>query len=286
MKVYTLDAFTSAAGGGNPAGVVLDSAGLTDKQMLSIASKVGFSETAFIFPSDKADFRLRFFTPTEEVPLCGHATIAAFKLLHLKGLLPSKELCQETGAGLLRLRVEEGLIHMEQALPKFMDVLPGEEIADSLGLSVFDLHERLPIQIVSTGLSDIMIPLRSLEALKTFRPDFEKIRKISGKYEVIGYHVFSLETLHGACACCRNLAPLCGIDEEAATGTSNGALSCYLYKQGRLKEEELRSLRFEQGYFMNRPSEIFASLKTENGEIRQVFVGGDAVPRESLEISF
>lgn len=283
MKVYTLDAFTSTKGGGNPAGVVLQTEGLSEERMQSLAAKVGFSETAFIFPSDRADFRLRFFTPTEEVPLCGHATIAAFKLLCLQQKLTAEEVRQETGAGILRIHIREGLVRMEQALPTFGAILPKEEIANSLGLSAADLPEDLPLQIVSTGLSDIFIPLRSLSALKSFRPDFEKIREISAKYRVIGYHVFSLETLQGSTACCRNLAPLCGIDEEAATGTSNGALASYLFRHGVLRGKDLSALRFEQGFFMERPSEIFVSLTAEKDEITSVFVGGDAVLCETKD---
>ena len=85
IKVYTLNAFTDDVSGGNPAGVVLDADNLTEKQMQGIAKKVGFSETAFVMSSDSADFRVRFFTPSDEVDLCGHATIATFKLLLLKG---------------------------------------------------------------------------------------------------------------------------------------------------------------------------------------------------------
>lgn len=278
MKVYTLDAFTSTHGGGNPAGVVLDTANLTEADMLHIAKKVGFSETAFVFPSEKADFCVRFFTPTEEVDLCGHATIATFKLLLLHDLLPTHRLTQETLAGLLAIDVsDDGIIRMQQTLPEFGNVIPREEIAPSLRLDPDDLSDTLPVEIVSTGLADIMIPVKSRSILKNFVPDFEQIKKVSQKYNVIGYHVFSLETQHQSTAACRNLAPLCGIDEEAATGTSNGALSCYLYKHRIINEKTCSSLRFEQGMFMDRPSQIMASLHTSEGRLTDVFVGGDAV---------
>ena len=77
VKVITLNSFALESGGGNPAGVVLDASGLAEAQMLEIAKKVGFSETAFVMESDKSDFRVRFFTPEAEVDLCGHATIGA-----------------------------------------------------------------------------------------------------------------------------------------------------------------------------------------------------------------
>lgn len=278
MKVYTLDAFTSKKGGGNPAGVVLDTANLTEEDMLRIAKKVGFSETAFVFPSSEADLKVRFFTPTEEVDLCGHATIATFKLLFLHNILPSMKLTQETGAGLLKIEISnDGIIQMQQKLPTFGEILPKEEIAASLNLSSDDLSHQLPVQVVSTGIADIIIPVKSLDILKNFIPNFEQIKNISQKYNVIGYHVFSLETLHQNTAICRNLAPLCGIDEEAATGTSNGALSCYLYEHGVINDKQCGRLYFEQGEFMGRPSRIMASLHANEGQLIDVFIGGDAV---------
>lgn len=277
LIIYTMDAFTSTIGGGNPAGVVLDAKALSEKEMREIAREVGFSETAFVLPSEKANFNLRFFTPTEEVDLCGHATIAAFKLLYLQGDLKSGEVTQETKAGILTIRIAEGMVWMQQAIPKFIGRVPKEEIAQSLNLDLSDLSEVLPAEIVSTGLADILVPVNSLDILKDFKPNLDQVKAISEKYQVTGYHVFTTETLYGNTCACRNLAPRYGIDEEAATGTSSGALSSYLYKHRLIHEENYHKLCFEQGYFMQRPSLIYTSLYVKQGEIHNVYVGGDAV---------
>ena len=101
VTVYTLDSFAKEFGGGNPAGVVLGADHYSEKEMKLIAKEVGFSETAFVMNSDNADFKIRFFTPNEEVDLCGHATIGAFSLMLDKRIITSYNYTQETKAGIL-----------------------------------------------------------------------------------------------------------------------------------------------------------------------------------------
>lgn len=285
IKVYTLNAFTDDVSGGNPAGVVLDADNLTEKQMQGIAKKVGFSETAFVMSSDSADFRVRFFTPSDEVDLCGHATIATFKLLLLKGRIATGVYKQETLAGILSVEaLADGSILMEQSIPEYYEIIEPSAIAKSLGLLVSELSEDYPVQVVSTGLKDIMVPVKSLEALKNINPDFEAITDISKKYESTGYHVFTTESLSGADCACRNFAPLYDIDEEAATGTASGALSSYLFKYKVLKDKTYNRLAFEQGYYMNSPSRIIASLHVTDDEITGVYVGGNAIVTGEIDI--
>lgn len=278
IKVYTLNAFAKTDNGGNPAGVVLNADSLSVNDMKKIAEKVGFSETAFIKKSNKADFKINFFTPNKEVDLCGHATIGTFYLLASKGIIKSGQYTQETKAGVLKVECRNSnMIYMNQTNPKFYEVLNKADIADSLNIDEEEIMSDVPIQIVSTGLKDILIPIKSLKSLYKIKPDFQKISHISKKQNVVGYHVFTLETEHGSTAHCRNFAPLYDIDEEAATGTSNGALSCYLYKYGLVSQENVESLSFEQGYSMKKPSEILASLVVNNSEINEVRVGGIAL---------
>ncbi|MCT4621625.1 MAG: PhzF family phenazine biosynthesis protein [Marinisporobacter sp.] len=277
IKVYTLNSFGNSSNGGNPAGVVLNADTLSDENMQMIAKKVGFSETAFVQKSDVADFKVRFFTPSEEVDLCGHATIACFYVLANKGIITPGKYKQETKAGVLDLEVKkDGTILMNQTLPEFLEVIDKKEIADSLNIPIEKIASDLPIQTVSTGLKDILIPIKSLDALLSMQPDFDKITEISKKYNVVGYHAFTLETKFDSTAHCRNFAPLYDIPEESATGTSNGALSCYLFKYGKVTEENKEHLIFEQGYSMDQPSEIRASLSTNTENIIAVKVGGNA----------
>lgn len=253
-------------------GLSLDAA-----EMQLIAKEFGFSETAFMEKSLLADYKIRYFTPASEVDLCGHATIAAFGLMHSLGLSKAgTSYSIETKAGILDVDISsEGLVYLSQALPQFLEKISCEEIAPSLGMEAGDLKTGLPIQIVSTGLRDIMIPIRSRKLLNKVQPNFDAITAISEKYDVVGYHLFTMDTPDDAAAECRNFAPLYDIPEESATGTSNGALLSYLYQHGQRSLREVENVMFRQGYSMDCPSEIRAGLRlSESGEINQVRVGG------------
>ncbi len=286
IKVYTLNAFAKTKEGGNPAGVVLDADSLSDETMQIIAQKIGFSETAFVQKSEKANFKVRFFTPKGEVDLCGHATIATFYLMAKKNLLESGTYTQETKAGILNLEVQEdNTIFMNQNLPQFFNEIDKKEIAESLNISEEIISDDLPVQVVSTGLKDIFIPIKSLKDLHNIKPNFEEVSKISKKYDVIGYHLFTLETKFSSTAHCRNLAPLYDIPEESATGTSSGALSCYLLEYGKISKQDTNHLVFEQGYSMKKPSEIFVNLKLQDDKIVEVKVGGIASHIQEKELT-
>lgn len=285
VKVYTVNSFAKSINGGNPAGVVLNADGLSDVEMKKIAGVVGFSETAFVMKSDLADFMVRFFTPNEEVNFCGHATIAVFHTISSKGYIKSGRYSQETKAGILDVQVMEDLsIMMNQNIPSYHEIIEKQEIADSLNITVDEMLENLPVQIVSTALRDILVPIKSLDILNSINPDFKKVENISSKYNTVGYHIFTLESLNESNAHCRNFAPLYGIPEESATGTSNGALACYLYKYGKLKHDHITNISIEQGYSMERPSEIKIALTTKEKEITEVRVGGIALNLSEIEV--
>lgn len=180
VQVYTLNAFAKGQQGGNPAGVVLNADSMSAEEMQQVARIVGFSETAFVEKSQHADFKVRYFTPTAEVDLCGHATIAAFYLMMSQKLIRSGTYTLETKAGVLEVGVkEEGSVFLAQALPQFYEEIDRQAIADSLQISPDELLSDLPIQIVSTGLRDILVPIRSLDVLEQILPDFEQIKDIS-----------------------------------------------------------------------------------------------------------
>lgn len=274
IVVYRLDAFSLEGKGGNPAGVVLEGENLTDMQMQSIAKNMGYSETAFLQKSELADYKVRFFTPVVEVPLCGHATIATFSALFKLGKQNGGTITQETKAGVLKINIlKGGVIFMEQASPKFFQSLETKQILDSLGLPNEALDRQFPVQIVSTGLRDILIPLKSRKELSKIAPNYEQIKKISQNFDVSGYHVFTKDSPEGFDVSCRNFAPLYDIPEEAATGTSSGALAAYLWKYDSEKNKEIRCI---QGVDMGKPSEIFAKIDETDNEIHSVWVGGRA----------
>lgn len=279
-KVFILNSFAKTNLGGNPAGVVLNAENLSTEEMQLIAQKVGVSETAFVKKSNKADFKVQFFSPGGEVDLCGHATIAVFSLLKQEKLISYGKYSQETKAGILSLEIDKNdFIYMDQTLPIFSEIVEEKLIAEALGLSVERItNTKLRPQVVSTGLRDIIAHVSSMEDLFCLNPDYEKIKKLSIKYNTIGIHVFTLKNItKEAVALTRNFAPLYDINEESATGTANGALSCYLFKNNQIFEENVSNLKFDQGYNMNMPSEIFSKLTTENGDIKRIQVGGKAI---------
>jgi PhzF family phenazine biosynthesis protein len=285
IKAYKINAFAKTMEGGNPAGVVVNADALSENDMKKIAGILGLSETAFVMKSECADFRVRFFTPTEEVDLCGHATIGTFSTLLSEGYIKPGNYTQETKAGILNVEVKEDLsIMMNQNTPSYYEIISKEEIADSLNITTAEMLEDLPVQIVSTGLRDILVPIKNIEILNAINPDFNKVAEISKKYNTIGYHMFTLESLNGSNAHCRNLAPLYGIPEESATGTSNGALSCYLFKYGKISDDQASNIVIEQGYSMKNPSEIIVSLTTVEKEIVEVKVGGKALNLSESEV--
>ncbi len=277
LTVCTLNAFAKTEHGGNPAGIVFDADDISEDQMLMIAKKVGFSETAFFQKSDKADFKVRFFTPAHEVDLCGHATVAGFYLLASRNVLAAGKYAQETKAGVLAIEImNDGMVFMDQTLPVFSDMLDRSAVADSLNIQPESFVDVLPIQIVSTGLRDIFIPVKTLDALMGITPDLAKVREISREHNVTGYHLFTLDAEDGLTAHCRNFAPLFDIDEEAATGSASGAVSCYLFRHGRINEAGAKDITLEQGYSMNKPSEIKVKLSVADNDITRVRVGGIA----------
>ncbi|MDT8337075.1 MAG: PhzF family phenazine biosynthesis protein, partial [Candidatus Izemoplasmatales bacterium] len=233
-----------------------------------IAKVVNYSETAFVLKSDKADFKVRFFTPTSEVNLCGHATIATFNLLRDLDFIKPGIYKQETKAGILSLDVREDFVFMEQVKPEFSDFVDIEEIRKCFKEVFFS--KRLKPQIVSTGIREIFLPVKSLEALNNLEPHFDEMIGLANKYNTIGIHAFALGDDCDAYG--RNFAPVVGVNEESATGTSNGALACYLYKHQTKKENFV----LRQGYSMNQPSEIIVNLKLLNNDIDKVWVGGKA----------
>lgn len=282
IKAFTLNSFAKSIEGGNPAAVVFNADSLLENDMRNISGIIGFSETAYVMKSDIADFKVRFFTPTEEVDLCGHATVGVYYLLLSLGQIKPGIYTQETKAGILNIEIKEDMsIIMNQNLPTFYETICKEEIADSLNITLAEIEENLPVQIVSTGLRDIIVPIKNLEILTGIKPDFEKVSEISKKYNAVGYHIFTLETVNGSDAHCRNFAPLYGIPEESATGTSNGALACYLFKYVKINP---KYIIIEQGYSMKKPSEIIVSLAFQNKEIVEVLVGGKALNISEIEV--
>ncbi len=305
MKMYQVDAFTTELFKGNPAAVIVLEDWLEDELMQNIALENNLSETAFVKVMDNENYAIRWFTPTREVDFCGHATVGTFFLLHHLGMIENKKYLQETKAGILSVEVREnGLVEMQQAPPRFHEKLTKRDadfakVCESLGITTEDIgvhpivdgspQEQLinHMEVVSTGLRDLMVPLRSVEVLNHLKPDMEKISALSKKYNITGYHVFALGTGETT-AFCRNFAPLVGIDEESATGSSSGALGCFLVKNKIINEKvKVQSMMFEQGLEMNAPSRIYVKVINEaavSSRIEEIYVGGMASDVQKVEV--
>lgn len=269
-NVYVASVFSKDGKGGNKAGVVLDRPELTVQQKKAIAKELNFSETVFVTDSARADFELQYFTPAEEVPLCGHATIAAFFILRHLGRLDKNAYTIETKAGILHMQIQDnGWIFMEQTLPRYYEILPPD--APGICLDAAAFSPTLPIQIVSTGLKDILLPVDSPAHLAGLQPDFPKMSQLSREQDVVGVHAFALTGTEGITALCRNFAPLYGIDEESATGTSNCALACYLSRYFKQQPQYI----FEQGHNLGDVSRIVVNLTYQDDQVASVYVGGE-----------
>lgn len=266
MKFFIVDAFSDEIFGGNTAGVVVYD-DIPDSYMKSLASELRFSETAFIKPLDVNKFDIRFFTPNAEVELCGHATIASFSALRTAGYIPANgKYLMNTLSGLLPVYVEDDFTMMEQASPikgiEIDDVKTLAEIMKIPAEEIGDCSYQLKPQVISTGLFDIMLPVKTKEILNRISPDYFKLSEFSKTYNVVGVHAFTLDSSKYT-ASCRNFAPLYGINEEAATGTSNGALTYYLYLHNVINEFD-KNYMFSQGESMNRPSVITTRIEKDH----------------------
>ncbi|WP_078554362.1 PhzF family phenazine biosynthesis protein [Bacillus alkalicellulosilyticus] len=277
MLYYVIDAFTDTKFGGNPAGVVIHD-DLDEKFMQKFAAEVRFSETAFIKKFNNKMFEIKFFTPTSQVELCGHATIASFKaLLDSRDVENNNTYYIKTLAGTLSVTLDQSIIMMEQAEPKLGKVFDDFEcLSDLFNIDKSQIESEnynLVPQAASTGLWDIMLPIKTKDALYALNPDFKALAEFSKSNNVGGVHAFTLDTKEGI-AESRNFCPLYGIDEEAATGTSNGALTYYLFSNHVLWNFN-KEYTFLQGYSMGRPSTIITKLV--NKENPRVMVGGNAI---------
>lgn len=286
--LYQVDAFTEQRFRGNPAGVVLDADGLTEFQMQEIARELNNSETAFVFSSDSPEYdvEVRFFTPVREVPMCGHATVAAHYVRALEQNLPSGRIMQKIGAGILpvdimresdsiRIAMTQGLFRL--GLP--FDEVQKQELCAALRLSPEQLRERWPIQEVSTGFGKIIIPILDEEVLDNLEPDWDALCRLSEKIGCNGYYVFAPAPQNADYLYCgRMFAPISGVREDPVTGNANGPLGGYLAHYG-FQQPTDGQLHFSvlQGKAIGRAGIITVEVDLQNKEPVEIRISGSAV---------
>ncbi len=295
--IYQVNAFTNQLFTGNPAGVVYPADGLAEDEMQAIARELNNPETAFIFAPDAEDhdIQIRYFTPTTEVPICGHATIAAHYVRAIQERLPTSTVYQKTQVGILPVDIIHHDSHdlqivMTQGEIEFSKPFSGNQclaILDALGLSVKQLHSQCPVQIVSTGHSKVMIGVERDETLATLTPNPESLTQLSAEIGCNGYFVFAFASeSDDVLTCGRMFAPAIGITEDPVTGNANGPLGAYLIHHHLVNfEEPVFRFKAQQGHHMGRPGVIDVTVRIHNGQATQVKVGGQAVIVFQTEIT-
>ena len=295
-RLYQVDSFTRERFHGNPAGVVPNADGLTDDQMQRIAREMNNSETAFIFPSEDpgADVEVRFFTPSTEVPLCGHATIAAHYVRAIEGNAVSGRIMQKTKAGILPVDIvrdgDDFSIVMTQGKPEVSEPFAEplvKRIAEALGIDRRDMRDDCPVAVASAGHSKIMVGIISEALLHSLKPNMDQLADISAEAGCNGYYVFTLDPeadilVHG-----RMFAPAIGIQEDPVTGNANGPLGIYLVHFGicrQLEKENELNFTIRQGEAIRRDGGMLVHVKIRDHQPVQVQITGQAVVAFRTEI--
>jgi PhzF family phenazine biosynthesis protein len=291
VKVYHYEAFSNIPNRGNPAGVVLDGEDLAEEQMREVAEKVGFNETAFPLKSDKADLRIRFFTPGHEINLCGHATMATIYSLKTKGLLGDKtQLTIETKAGILPVRLSSHLndelyITMQQAPPQFKEFHGSfKDLAASIGIEEEDIEMELPTLYGSTGIWTLLAPIKKLSSFNRMKPNNKLFPNILKEMPKASIHPFCLETYDSnAHMHARHFSsPFSGTIEDPVTGTASGAMGAYYASYINKKSDSSLNLLIEQGQEIGRDGRIRVTV-LNNGDV--IEITGNAVFVKDFEVS-
>ncbi|HLA12445.1 MAG TPA: PhzF family phenazine biosynthesis protein [Pyrinomonadaceae bacterium] len=303
MRSYPLvqlDVFTDRALAGNPLAVFPECEGLSDEEMLKIAREMNLSETVFVLPprDEKTLRRLRIYTPTREIPFAGHPVVGTWNALARLGVVTLPEggtgwtrIFHEIGIGVLPVDLEfkDGEIVqvvMTQGSFEIQDEIDDRhdqaELARLIGHDVDALDENLPIQIISTGLPFLAVPLRSIADLRTCRINGHALSEFYRRLGSTGCLVFTRETIEigAARAHARMFAPDDNIPEDPATGSACGALGGYLIHHHAITVEPVEDVShfvIEQGDFINRPSRINLEVRGTIGNVQEVKVGGPSV---------
>ncbi|MBS4220275.1 PhzF family phenazine biosynthesis isomerase [Bacillus sp. FJAT-49711] len=292
VKVYHYDAFSNEPHKGNPAGVVLNGDDLTVEEMQEVALKVGFNETSFPVKSNKADIRIRYFTPGHEMNLCGHATMATIYALKTRGLLGDKtDLTIETKAGVLPVKIDltadKGIyITMKQASPQFKEFKGSiKDLANSIGINLADIDIELPILYGSTGTWTLLIPIKTLDAFKKMKPNNKLFPSLLTEMPKASIHPFCLETYDpNADMHARHFSsPFSGTIEDAVTGTASGVMGAYFAKYIKSEFEESLNLLVEQGQEIDKDGRIIVRVLNNEGGY-DIEITGNAVYVKDFDV--
>jgi len=278
---YILDVFAEAKYTGNQLAVVRGAGGLSGDEMQEIAKEMNYSETTFILSDNPRDggYDVRIFTPDVEVPFAGHPSLGtAYIVRHEIQDEPGDKIILNEKIGQIPVTYDSnsGILWMKQVEPVFGEITRPGTISGLIGVGENDIDERFPIQEVSTGLPFIIVPLKTLDAVKRAKVVMDKLldwAKNKGSREVF---VFCRETYSGENDInARMFAECAGVPEDPATGSANGCLAGYLVEYQYFGSYRI-DVRVEQGYEIGRPSLLYLKAEKKDGGI-DVAVGGKVV---------
>lgn len=294
LQFYQTDVFTSEPFGGNPLAVFPDPGELTEREFQQIAREMNLSETVFVLPpTDKrAVAKIRIFTPSQEIPFAGHPILGTFYVLGTLKRLPLQEPVTKVfyechlGVFPLELIVLKGQIEqvmMSHPSPEFLEVVSQMEtlfeLAKALGVQKAQIVDSpFPVEIVSTGLPVLIVPIRTLTAIKSMEVNHSAVREVCARLGTNGIMVYTTMTLEeSATVHTRMFADPIGIPEDPATGSASGALGAYLVKNGVVEVGPTTEVVIEQGYEIDRPSRILVQVFSDDDIIQEIKVGGQVV---------
>lgn len=297
IQLYQVDAFTRSIFSGNPAGVVTNAENLDSMTMQKIAREMNLSETAFIInkKTEEYDIEVRFFTPVSEVPICGHATISAHYVYAKEQGIKKGVIRQKTKAGILPVEIiqdgDDLKISMTQAQIVFGDCIEDEKrqkLCEGLGIRDGDIFENLPIQVVSTGHSKVMIAVKSKNILDNIKIKDNILSDLSREINCNGYYVFTFDSQEkNVLTSGRMFAPLIGISEDPVTGNANGPLGAYLTKYGRTEIVDDNCIfTIKQGEIIGRKGymDVQVFCKNKNPELIKIIGNALIVFKTTLHL--
>lgn len=284
-KFYFVDVFAEEKFAGNQLAVIRDAADIPDDLMQKIAREMHFSETTFILSDKERDggHDVRIFTPEAELPFAGHPTLGTAFVIQ-QDIIRKKADCIILNLGVGQIPVtfeftgdEVDLLWMKQKTPEFGKSYDREDIARMVTLESSLIDERFPIQEVSTGFFSLIVPLKSLEAVKQARIRRDLYFPFVNAGGAAGILIFAPETYNKENQLnVRFFADFLGVSEDPATGSANGCLAGYLVKNRYFGEPKIE-IRVEQGMEISRPSLLYLNAQNDGGII-DVFVGGRVIP--------
>lgn len=272
LRYEIVDVFTDVAFTGNPLAVVLDAEDLSTEQMQALAREFNLSETAFPLASDRADYRLRIFTPVAELPFAGHPSIGAAHTLARLGRLRLGDVVQECGAGLLPVRVEAHTVTLSGGAATVGPALDPAPLLSAVGLSTVDFTGTPP-RVAGCGLAFGFLHITP-DAVARAAPDLAALRglRVDGGLSIFGWDP-ATSTAH-----VRMFAADLGVAEDPATGSAALGLGVFLVTNGLLASDGDSAYTVHQGAEMARPSVLSCTVSAAGGQVQSATVSGRVVP--------